>query len=96
MPNARRVSSSAAASGQHADSDEQDNWSAAGSENDELLDGEPGDEGDGTTRKRKIRPETVSCELVSSMRSSSQENSGLCSIAAGVSMVSNMDWAFAV
>jgi hypothetical protein len=43
-------------SDEHAD----DGWSAG-----EDADGDPGDEVEGDSRKRKIRPLSVSCELVS-------------------------------
>ncbi|KAF2100980.1 hypothetical protein NA57DRAFT_65300 [Rhizodiscina lignyota] len=66
MPTRRRASMNALSpsSGKNADSDEQDNWSGADSNTADALDGEPAEEGeDGTSKKRKIRPLSVSCEL---------------------------------
>lgn len=60
-------STSSPGSGRHADSDGhvEDNWSG-GDSNAGDNDGEPADETQDGSRKRKIRPLSVSCELVCS------------------------------
>lgn len=71
MPTRRRSSMNAASqqdytspgSGKHAESDDHDNWSAEDDNADEAED-EPADEGEEGSKKRKIRPLSVSCELV--------------------------------